>query len=184
MDNRAISPEGTLLRRYATSVSIGLIGLMLSLATFFVVGEWEARWRKLGFDRLAQARSDSFQSAIIHHLIELTALKRFYDGLQFVSREEFDLFVTPAIDTHQELRGFVWAPRVTHSDRNAFEQGLQAEGWENHLIHDSSVSGEIEIAPHRDEYYPVLYGASQLDWAIGSGSVLSIRSAGGGRTSP
>jgi PAS domain S-box-containing protein len=167
MDNGAISPERTLLRRYGASVSIGLIGLTLSLAAFFFVGEWETKWRKFGFDRLAEARCNSFKNEITHHLHELVALKRFYDGSQFVSREEFVRFVTPILVTDQHVCGFAWAPRVTDTDRNAFEQVLQAEGWAHYLIHDSSVAGEMEVAVHRKEYCPVLYRAPQLDWAIG-----------------
>ncbi len=161
------SPKRGLFKRYGTSVSIGFIGLVLSLAAFSSVGEWETRWRKFDFDRLAEARCNSFRSEVAHYLHELTSIKRFYDGSQFVSREEFIQFVTPFLSTHQGLRGFVWAPRVTDTDRNVFEQALQTEGWANYLIHDFSALSEMEIAVHRKEYYPVLYRVPQLDWAIG-----------------
>jgi len=166
-DIKESSPKRGLFKRYGASVSIGLIGLVLSLLAFFSVGEWETRLRKLDFDRLAKARCILFRSEVAHYLHELTALKRFYDGSQFVSREEFIQFITPILGTHQDLRGFAWAPRVADTDRNAFEQVLHAEGWANYLIHDSSALGEMEIAIHRKEYYPVLYHAPQLDWAIG-----------------
>ncbi|MBU8932990.1 MAG: PAS domain S-box protein [candidate division Zixibacteria bacterium] len=167
MNTKKRSLKRGLFKRYSTSISIGLIGLALSLTVFFFVGEWETKWRKSVFDQLAESRCNSFRSEIHQHLHELMALKRFYDGSQFVSREEFDQFVTPIFCVHQDLRGFGWAPRVTDTDRNVFEQTLQAEGLANYQIHDSSVPGEMEIAAHHKEYYPVLYRTPQLDWAIG-----------------
>ena len=165
--NRAIPLKRTFLKRYGASVLIGLIGLTLSLAIFFKIGEWETERRKLDFDRLAEARCNSFMNQTTYYLHELTALKRLYDGSQFVSREEFFQFVTPILDIHKDIRGFGWAPRVTNTNRNTFEQVLQTEGWANFLIHDSSAFGEIELAAHHDEYYPILYRAPHLDWAIG-----------------
>ncbi|RKX27097.1 MAG: hypothetical protein DRP47_07095 [Candidatus Zixiibacteriota bacterium] len=153
---------------YRYSVTVGFIGLAVSLVMFFLVMNWEHNLRRLDFDRLAEARCSSFKSEVEHLLDELQAVERFYYGSQFVSYDEFVEFVTPEFDEHSGLRAFGWAPCVTGKDRSSFEQAMKRDGRANHVIHEGKNSnGELIIAGQREEYYPVLYRVPQLDWVIG-----------------
>ncbi len=140
---------------------------MLSVIACILVGSWERELRKFDFERLAETRCLLFENKANRHLDELKALGRFYDGSQFVDRDEFIQFTAPALVNHPEIDAFGWAPRITHANRSDFERALQVEGLANCNIHDGSHLGDTAVAPAREEYYPVLYHLPQLDWAMG-----------------
>jgi PAS domain S-box-containing protein len=156
-----------LFRRYGTPLRIGLVGLVLSLTAFFVVGHWEARWRTFDFERLAEARCNAFKSEATHHLHELAALKRFYEGSQFVSRDEFVQFVEPLLEIHSDIHAIGWAPRVIDTNRDTFRQTVRAEGLANYQIRENPPVDDATVTAPRNEYYPMLYHLPRFDWAMG-----------------
>jgi len=143
-----------------------LFGLALSLTAFFVVNKWETQSRKQGFERSAVARCQLFENEVRHNVIRLKALKQFFDGSQFVDRNDFANFIGPLHMGTPYPVAFYWAPRVWDSDRHSFEKAVQAEGYAGFNIHcDSPIDSIAVITQHR-EYYPVLYRCDDAIWAL------------------
>jgi signal transduction histidine kinase len=57
------------------------------------------------------------------------------------------------------LQALTWAPRVTDSDRAAFEAAARAEGLTEYGIRDSVTNAGLEPAEHRPIYFPLRYAA-------------------------
>ena len=167
MDNKATSPKRSISRRYGASLTVGLIGLALSLTAFFSVREWETKLQELDFDRLAEARCELFDREVIGSISKLTALKQFFDGSQFVDRREFTTFINPLHEISTHKLAFFWAPQVLEANRRSFEKAALAEGISDFSIHcDSPVDG-IAAVTQRERYYPVLYYCHESNWAMG-----------------
>jgi len=167
MDNKPTSPKRSISRCYGASLTVGLIGLALSLTAFFSVREWETKLQELDFDRLAEARCELFDREVIGSISKLTALKQFFDGSQFVDRREFTTFINPLHEISTHKLAFFWAPQVLEANRRSFEKAALAEGISDFSIHcDSPVDG-IAAVTQRERYYPVLYYCHESNWAMG-----------------
>jgi PAS domain S-box-containing protein len=59
------------------------------------------------------------------------------------------------------LQNLSWAPRVTDSDRSAFEAAGRAERTADFAIREKTANGELEIAPRKPDYYPLQYVESE-----------------------
>ncbi len=166
-DHKATSPKRSISRRYGISLMVGLIGLALSLTAFFSVREWETRWRKFDFDRLAEARCELFDREVTGNVGKLMALKQFFDASQFVDRHEFADFIDPLHEISTHKLAFFWAPQVLETNRHSFEEAVRAEGFSDVSIHcDSPVDGTTAVT-QRERYYPVLYYCHESNWAMG-----------------
>jgi CHASE1-domain containing sensor protein len=153
--------------RQGAAMFAALIGITLSVIAYLWVGSWEGERRKFDFERLAETRCLLFENKANRHLDKFKALGQFYDGSQFVDRDEFIQFTAPILINHPEIHALGWAPRITHVNRNDFERVLQEEGLADCYIHNSSHLGNTAVASDREEYYPILYRLPQLDWAMG-----------------
>ncbi len=167
MDNKATLPKRGSSRRYGASLTVGLIGLALSLTAFFAVGKWAAKWRASDFDRLAEARCELFDREVTGNVGKLTALKQFFDASQFVGRHGFADFIDPLHEISTHKLAFFWAPQVLEANRRSFEEAVRAEGFSDFNIHcDSPVDGTTAVT-QRERYYPVRYYCHESNWAMG-----------------
>ena len=140
----------------AAAICIGL-GLVLSLVGFGLVRGWEQRHVQLEFDRVADARASLIELEFKGCLRELGAVGRFYDGSNFVDREEFREFVGPVLARRSGIHAFEWIPRVTAEQRPDHEQAAREDGIEGYRISESQSRGGQAPAADRPEYFPVAY---------------------------
>lgn len=108
-----------------------------------------------------------------------------YAASESVAREEFAAFVQEALAANPELLGIAFVPRIVKSERVAFEQSVQAEGFETFQIRELTAEGESIAAGERDVYYPVLYAepfiinsfAFGVDFAVSAPLVVAMDAA-------
>jgi PAS domain S-box-containing protein len=102
------------------------------------------------------------QDVIIDKLDELSTqvdtLKAFYEGSEFVTRDEFKNFCGSFI-TRKGVQSLGWAPRVGFEDADAFRRSAAADGLEHFDIFELSGSGEHIKAGKRSFYFPLFYAA-------------------------
>ena len=146
-----------LLRRgrpVAFIVAIGLVVTGLVLAT---MDRLERRKVQSEFDRLADDWHASLQRSIHDHMTVLVAIGALYDANDHVDRGQFTRFVSPLLRRHRGIQALEWAPRIVDSERDAWEQAIRAEGFEDFRITERSATGEMVSALRRNEYFPVTY---------------------------
>ncbi|MBN3967888.1 diguanylate cyclase [Pseudomonas gregormendelii] len=110
------------------------------------------------FQLLASERYSRIEERFEDQEQRLDGLRRFFANSGSVSREEFDGYAKPLLHRTQ---AYSWAPRISRSERAALEQTAHQQGLSEFSVRDMDAAGNLQIAPERDEYAPVLYTQSQ-----------------------
>ena len=129
-----------------------IAGLVFALVSWGLVRD---RAQKTWFDELEQ---EVLEDTLIL-TGELEVVKRELGGIvslfnssEFVSREEFGVYVQPILKNHPFIQAFEWVPRVDHSEREGFEGITRSMGYAEFQIFTDSGTAEA-----KQEYYPVHY---------------------------
>ena len=80
---------------------------------------------------------------------ELLGIISLYNSSEYVTREEFGVYVRPLLENHPFIQAFEWAPVVTHAEKEGFQSITQSMGYPNFKIFGSAHS--------KQEYLPVHY---------------------------
>lgn len=115
---------------------------------------------------------------------EIFGIASLYYASEYVSREEFGVYVRPLLETHRFIRAFQWVPRITPAERERVER--EAGTPEGFQITEFSSQKERIAAAEREEYFPVRYAeprdanaqALGLDLASDPQLSLLLREAG------
>lgn len=129
-----------------------IVGLILAMVGWGIVR-----------DRAQQAWFDELEQEVLEDTLiltgELEVVKRellgivsLYQSSEFVSREEFGVYVQPILGNHPFIQAFEWVPRIDHSEREGFEGITRSMGYADFHIF-SSAGPAIE----EQEYFPVHY---------------------------
>ena len=119
----------------------------------------ETRQQKIT-EQIEEKSQQFFQSIKQRMLIsqnKLNAYAAFYRGSEFVNKREFEVFSETLLENDNVLQGVGWTRLILASERVAYEQSIRDSGFPDFSFTEISKKGQIEIAPLRDEYYPVLY---------------------------
>ena len=146
-------------RRY---LPVGLsfaIGAALSVAAAAIVWTWEHNTKQA----LVARRTDNLAVALQRHIdeyIQVTqALGNFYDAADEINLQDFQEFSRPFLERYPGIFTMAWAQFVLQSERAAYEQSIEAEGFfSNFTITESNEQGEFVTAPERSQYFPITYG--------------------------
>ncbi len=129
-----------------------IAGLILAVMSWGIVRD---RAQKVWFDELEQ---EVLEDTLIL-TGELEVVKRELGGIvslyrssEFVSREEFGVYVQPLLGNHPFIQAFEWVPRIDHSEREGFEGITRSVGYAEFHIFGSSGPSEA-----KQEYFPVHY---------------------------
>lgn len=110
------------------------------------------------FSLAANERIDRIRERFTIQQSELESIQRFFENSRSVSREEFEHFVSPLLG---DTLGYAWLPHVAQHDREAFEARAHAAGMLDYMLFELNLQGQPIPAQVRDNYFPVLYGASE-----------------------
>ncbi|MBC8286721.1 MAG: CHASE domain-containing protein [Nitrospinae bacterium] len=129
-----------------------IAGLILAVVSWGIVRD---RAQKVWFDELEQ---EVLEDTLIL-TGELEVVKRelggivsLYQSSEFVSREEFGVYVQPLLGNHPFIQAFEWVPRISHSEREGFESITRSMGYAEFHVFTSSGPAEAQ-----QEYFPVHY---------------------------
>ncbi len=127
-----------------------IAGLILAVVSWGIVRD---RAQKVWFDELEQ---EVLEDTLIL-TGELEVVKRELGGIvslfnssDFVSREEFGVYVQPILKNHPFIQAFEWVPRIDHSEREGFEGITRSMGYSEFHIFTSAGISEAQ-----QEYFPV-----------------------------
>lgn len=144
-------------------LTLGL-GVGLSVAGAWLVGQWEASRRQAEFQQQIENLSTALQRSLNRYTDVLTFLHDYYQvAEESVSRQAFTGFVARSLSTYPGIQALEWAPLVRQGDRAAFENQVQAEGYPNFEITELAPANRLQRAKDRAEYIPVTYVAPFLN---------------------
>jgi CHASE1-domain containing sensor protein len=134
-----------------------ILGIVLSVAAFIVVGNWERHEIEEQFERTAGARALALEGSIASNVEALQDIRSLYGASVHVERQEFSSFVEHELGEHPSIQALEWIPRVPSSDRSAYEEAARNEGFTEFRIVEREAQGTMVPAGFREEYFPVYY---------------------------
>jgi len=92
---------------------------------------------------------------------ELLGIISLYNSSEYVTREEFGVYVGPLLENHPFIQAFEWIPVVTHAEKEGFQSITQSMGYPDFKIFGSTLP--------KQEYLPVHYAEplSENEQALG-----------------
>ena len=139
------------------SVIVGVVGLAVSVWVGWALRAAEGRVLEGEFEQEAGERAEAVRRAVSDAMEPLYAVGAFYEGSQFVDREEFHLFATPLLERRPSIRALEWVPLIQSQGRAELEALARADGLEGYRITQREEGGELVEAGERDVYAPVFY---------------------------
>ncbi|MGF0237012.1 sensor domain-containing diguanylate cyclase [Rhodococcus sp. IEGM1300] len=146
-------------------VSAWLVGLLVLLVGGILTGllAWSAlslyqHQLRQRFQLLASERYSRIEERFEDQEQRLDGLRRFFANSDSVSRQEFDGYTQPLLHRTQ---AYSFAQRISGAERADFERKMREEGLPDFTIRDLGTNGQLQVAPERDEYAPVVYSQTQ-----------------------
>jgi PAS domain S-box-containing protein len=159
-----------MLRQHLPVVSLVCFGIFASVLTFTTLRSFESEKAKAAFQRVAQERLDSLQSDLDGTVSKVISLGAFCEAGYPITYSSFDTFSAPLFYDHNPgILTLDWVPRVTLSQRAAFERSARTSGLSGYEIRDSLEPGKMVRSGDRPFYFPVLYLQHQGGTHLASG---------------
>jgi diguanylate cyclase (GGDEF)-like protein len=134
------------------------IGLLLSLAGAYAVGQWEARTTKVEFEGVAETQAIVMQNGMNEYISRLTALRTLFESAnEEITRSEFETFSGRLFENHPGLLRVAWVPRIKRKERAEYEAAAVSDGISGYRIKLFVTDGSTVPAPESDEYFPIFF---------------------------
>ncbi len=139
------------------SQTVLICGFILAVVTLFNI--WEQH-EEVWFEELKQ---DVLENTLILggklEVIEreLQGFLSLYNASEFVSPEEFETFAIPILKNNTYIQSLSWLPRISHSQREFYEEKMTTVGFPDFHVTEESSEGVLIKAQEREEYFPVHY---------------------------
>ncbi|MBE0417130.1 MAG: CHASE domain-containing protein [Coriobacteriia bacterium] len=142
---------------YAEVYVVAAFCAVLTLAVALALHDSEVRSRREAFGHLAQIEANEVMEAFGDlQYRKLDSLARFFEGSEFVDRDEFPLFTAPMV-RRLDVQALEWVRPVPAAERAEVEAQARAEGVAGFAIWQERLDGRREPASGREIYYPIWY---------------------------
>ena len=154
--NQVISPSNT-KRYYARVLLAAATGIALSVGAFILLLNSERHAIKEDFEGTARDRALAIELSIASNVEALQDIPALYKASIQVDRDQFRVFVEHELEEHSGIQALEWIPRVSASERTAFEEAARSDGFPEFRIVERRTQGTMVPADFREEYFPVYY---------------------------
>ena len=134
-----------------------LLGATFSAVIFAVLRRMENGDLRESVGQIVNDRAEVLRGQVMRSMEVLHGIGSLYAARGEVSRGEFRAFVADALSRQPELQALAWDPRVLGSERTAWEERAQAEGFAGFHFTEEKPGGSLGPATARDEYFPVYF---------------------------
>jgi len=156
IERRRISASRS--RLYRPALIAAGIGLLLSLAGAYAVGQWEERITKIEFEGVAETQAIIMQNGMNEYVSRLVALRTLFESAnEEITRSEFEIFSGRLFARHPGIRRIAWIPRINRKERAEYEAAAIGDGISGYQIKSIIADGSGTTAPQSDEYFPVFF---------------------------
>jgi len=139
-------------------LGIALILIVIAMGVFasqIVQQQNEENYRE-GLSTNAEFRALSVIHKMDDYETIVLSIRQFFYASDFVTREEFNIFVQPILERHNEIQAIEWIPKVPHELRETYVQIARNEGLTDFEF-TALIDGEMVVSPEKPEYFPVYY---------------------------
>jgi diguanylate cyclase (GGDEF)-like protein len=152
---------------YRPALVAAAVGLLLSLAGAFAVGQWEARVTKVEFEGVAETEAIVMQNGMNEYVSRLAALRTLFESAnEEITRSEFETFSGRLFEQHPGILRVAWLPRINRKERAEYEAAAIADGISGYHIKSLAPDGSLAAAAQGDEYFPVFYSTEPKTSAV------------------
>ena len=141
---------------WATPALVALIGLALSALGFIAVRNATVAETRGQFEENATRRLGRLQDSVNINATLLRSIEGLYAASQFVSREEFQIFVRNQPFTRSGQALVAWVPRISAERRQSLVAQAREDGLDGFQIW-SNPSGGKAVPPDGGDLYPIFY---------------------------
>src|SRR5215470_14154309 len=111
------------------------IGVLLSLASEYAVGQWENRVARVEFESVAETQVIVMQNGINEYVSRLVALRTLFESAnEEITRSEFETFSGRLFERHPGILRMAWMPRINRKERAEYEAAAIADGLSGYRI--------------------------------------------------
>jgi two-component system cell cycle sensor histidine kinase/response regulator CckA len=158
-----LKPWFSKVARHLPVIALVCFGLFVSVTAFVTFRTLESEKAQEAFQRVAMARVDDLQDDLDSADSKVGALGAFCSTSNPVTRSSFDSFATPLFNEHNHgILALEWVPRVSLSERAAFEDSARASGLHGYEIRERDAQRRMGRSGDRPYYFPILYVQPQL----------------------
>lgn len=147
-----------LLRKQAPAAVVLFVGMVVSLAVFMIVRNYDQAADRQEFDRKAAhyiLASNKAVGRYIETISDAGALVAEYDGQ--LGRWKFFEFAKERLSGFTGIQALVWVPHVEGAERAALEQAARKDGLFSFQITERDAQGNLVKAGARSEFLPIYY---------------------------
>lgn len=131
--------------------------LFLVVTSFVFIRAREQQKQQFEFRLEAEHIGQNLQSKLNTHSDAVKNIERLYASSNMVRREDFATFVSHTIQNRPEITALFWAPKISHTQRSAFEAEVRKEGYPSFRLTERNPQSRLIAAAERTDYYPVSY---------------------------
>jgi len=145
------------LRLWPTILII-IFGFTLSFGLYFYSDNHEKIRIKENNEQYIHLQNLRIKAMIEQSNMVLQSYYALLNSKKEITRNEYKLFSDVALTGHPEIFAVHWSPRINDKDRDQIEAELKQLALAPLGIFDVSPdAGNVERAPKREEYFPILY---------------------------
>lgn len=142
---------------YRPALVAMVIGLLLSLAAAYAVGQWEERVTRVKFKGVAETQAIIMQNGLNEYVSRLIALRTLFESAnEEITRSEFETFSGRLYEQHPGILRVGWLPKIKRKERAEYEAAAISDGISGYQIKSLGADGSV-TAPESDEYFPVFF---------------------------
>ena len=144
-------------KTYSIPIFVGIIGVAASISAFMIESNISKSITEKELIYESKEKVKAISKNIDLNLQILDAVKALYNASNYVSRQEFNAFVTPLLSNYKNIKAIEWVPYITHEQRFIYEQSARVDGLVDFTLTEIDASGNMVLANERDSYLPVYY---------------------------
>jgi len=135
-----------------------VIGAVAATTAGYINYRFEVDKRIVEFRQISENQISALRQDITINMTMLPALVGFYNGSNYVNKQEFTAFSKGLHHPKLRLQALGWAPRVRHAQRTEFQNKAIKGGFKDFIIRET-VKNQLVPAKERGEYFPIYYVA-------------------------
>jgi len=108
------------------------------------------------FEKEAKIAVNQLKKETERGLDQIESITRFYQASEFVSRQEFEHFVTPPLKHYPAIQALEWIPKMPHHQYKKYQENAQKDGYDFQIT-ERQAQGVMRPTPKKEVYYPIYY---------------------------
>ena len=134
-----------------------ICGTVIALGGFAITRQYYHSIEERTFAAETARNADAIQEGIKRYTDAVNAIATFVTASDRIDRWEFLRFANLTLDRYSGFSALAWVPRISHSERGAFEASVQRDGLFGLTIQETSSDDTLVRASKRLEYLPIAY---------------------------